>query len=880
MNKFCAPLFIILLWVTSVHSQVKIDFTSGNVSASGQTIDVDVVVSDFTDIVSMQFSLNWDPTIFSYSSVENVTTVLPQFTEDTNFGTPPTAQAVNDGQLTVSWSLSSTNPASVPDGTRLFTLRLTSNGDLCDRTTVALSNTPRTTEVVDNDLTSIGFTATGGAIAIDDGSCGMMGMDGIGLYIDDITAPKGGKICIPITATDFQDVESFSMGLRWNPAILSIDTEVSSSGIKEAGLTMLNANTQEINQGRMRILWLIDNQAANVADNGTLFEVCFNVVGETGGTSALEITDFPNATPPFRIEITGNGQTYDYFTDNGTFTVGSGGEPERIGVGFIADDLYTEGADNICVPIKTENFDSIVAFTTGISFDPAILSYSAFNQITLTGIQVADQNKQNGELRVLWTDQNANANTLEDGTTLLEICFDVIGNDGDRSEFGFINIPPNFAIEAIKFPARSTDFFIDDGSVTIGNAPIPPDSLTLTVSTELFDANDTVCIDFTVQKFTNIAGMSFVVSWDESILTYVGPRNLNLEGLSTGSSNFNFIAPDAVRVLHTPPAAQTVADGTSIFQLCYVAIPACDSEASTDITIGSDANVALEFIDDADQLVPLKIVNGRASARSCTRNSPSIDLVTLTRPSCPGNLDGAILVDVLNENGNFTCSWTNASGTVVTTNCSLAGVAAGVYTITIIDEADSTATRTFTVDDPAPVDTSAVTVISCDDGSGNAEISVAFTGGNAPYTLVSASSGTISGLSISGLTEGSVTFMVRDAEGCDYMFSYTVRACRPVDGPVTACDESRTIISPNGDNMNETFVIGCLNDPDVFSLINDLAIYNRWGERVYATDNYANDWTGTNSDGTELDEGGYMWVLTIGGPTDRKIFRGTVTILR
>jgi len=43
-------------------------------------------------------------------------------------------------------------------------------------------------------------------------------------------------------------------------------------------------------------------------------------------------------------------------------------------------------------------------------------------------------------------------------------------------------------------------------------------------------------------------------------------------------------------------------------------------------------------------------------------------------------------------------------------------------------------------------------------------------------------------------------------------------------------------------------------------MVNDLAIYNRWGQLVFNTDNYDNSWSGTDTNGNQLDEGGYMWV--------------------
>ncbi|MFN8153944.1 MAG: Ig-like domain-containing protein [Bacteroidia bacterium] len=71
-------------------------------------------------------------------------------------------------------------------------------------------------------------------------------------------------------------------------------------------------------------------------------------------------------------------------------------------------------------------------------------------------------------------------------------------------------------------------------------------------------------------------------------------------------------------------------------------------------------------------------------------------------------------------------------------------------------------------------------------------------------------------------------------------------------------------ISPNGDNINDYFVI---NQIDKYPNAN-LKIFNRWGSLVYEKDNYDNTWNGfSNSDlirvGKELPDGTYFWVLDL-----------------
>ena len=80
-----------------------------------------------------------------------------------------------------------------------------------------------------------------------------------------------------------------------------------------------------------------------------------------------------------------------------------------------------------------------------------------------------------------------------------------------------------------------------------------------------------------------------------------------------------------------------------------------------------------------------------------------------------------------------------------------------------------------------------------------------------------------------------------------------------------------TAVSPNGDGLNDTFIIqGIAQFPD-----NELSIFNRWGVMVYNKKGYDNSWGGisegraTIAKGEELPVGTYYYVLKIEGQKDR-----------
>ena len=82
------------------------------------------------------------------------------------------------------------------------------------------------------------------------------------------------------------------------------------------------------------------------------------------------------------------------------------------------------------------------------------------------------------------------------------------------------------------------------------------------------------------------------------------------------------------------------------------------------------------------------------------------------------------------------------------------------------------------------------------------------------------------------------------------------------DSTVTSISEIKLFIpnafSPNGDTKNQTFVI---RHPNTLKL--DIEVFNRWGNQVYKSSDYQNDWDGKGTDsflGKDLPAGTYYCI--------------------
>ena len=92
-----------------------------------------------------------------------------------------------------------------------------------------------------------------------------------------------------------------------------------------------------------------------------------------------------------------------------------------------------------------------------------------------------------------------------------------------------------------------------------------------------------------------------------------------------------------------------------------------------------------------------------------------------------------------------------------------------------------------------------------------------------------------------------ITLIITDSNLCSDSITYTIEIIDEILIP--------NVFSPNSDNYNDVYIITGL-----FPL-SSLSIFNRWGNLVYQSDNYTNNWDGTDNSGKELIEGVYSYLF-------------------
>ena len=98
--------------------------------------------------------------------------------------------------------------------------------------------------------------------------------------------------------------------------------------------------------------------------------------------------------------------------------------------------------------------------------------------------------------------------------------------------------------------------------------------------------------------------------------------------------------------------------------------------------------------------------------------------------------------------------------------------------------------------------------------------------------------------------------------GCEAVDSVKVSVTSKPAPPEENCIVIHNVITPNGDGVNDTWIIDCIEN---FPL-NNVKIFDRWGDKIIELENYNNGpvvWHGTNQQGQPIPDGTYYYIVSV-----------------
>ena len=665
MNKITLLLAGLLCTIASI-AQPTVNVQPAAVSAAvGDQITVALVVDDFPAIVSYQHSVNWDETLLSYVGFGAVNTGLQGLAN----GIIDNQQS--EGILKVLWTDPSPTLAGVtlPPGDTLFTI--TFDVIAAGTTTVALTDNPLDIEITQSNTGNLGLNTTPSTVTLTGGNGGGGGnTSDVTFTVGDLTGDPGQTVCAPVTVTNFTNIGGIGFTLTHDPTLL---TFANVANVNLAGASAANFNAPASQPGNVIFTWN-NNSAQTLADGTAIFELCYTL--DNVGTGTVDITD--NLT---NIEvIDGNNQLLSpVITNSGTVTVNgtTNSTDFSISVGSGSGD----SGDQVCVPLVTQNLTDLTGLGFTVSFDPAVVQFDS-----VANINLGSTNNFNAPAsqpgNIIFTYDNSVPQSLANGTAIADLCFTLIGAGGTQSAVSITgNLTPIEAIDANTQPVPVT---VNPGQLTINSGTGTTTDFTLTLGSVNVAPGANVCVPVTVDNFDNIVSAQFTIEFDETLVAFTGATNLQLPDLTVNNFNAPAALPGKIIFSWNTSAPTSVADGSTIFELCFDALGQLGDSSPLNIT-GNPTSI--EIFEDGGTLVdPVVTQPGQITIADVTAAPDPVEL-SIGNASADSGANACVPVTVANfENITATSFSINYNSNDLTytgaQGLNLAGLSAGDITET------------------------------------------------------------------------------------------------------------------------------------------------------------------------------------------------------
>ncbi len=370
--------------------------------------------------------------------------------------------------------------------------------------------------------------------------------------------------------------------------------------------------------------------------------------------------------------------------------------------------------DNICIDVTSENgFVDVQSIQYAITWDGSILQYSGVTNFTplLTSLTQSAFNNQGDTLRMVWFESIGGA-TVPDGTVLFQVCFDIVGMDGECTDVSFVDLGPLTSIEIINDMGNELGFSGIPGLLCVSNSAL-----------QTMAVQDSVTCPGGMD-----GGFTITVSGGSP------PYNITWQDASGGPVN----GPGVINVDGGSFTASSLSAGMYI------------------ITIMDSSGTPLVGIEQVEVFGP-----------------PMLNVLFSTNiPLCngdPGSITATLVLDsviVTNPTQDYAFDWSNGGATPT-----ISGITSGGYSLIVTENATGcTIEEDVFLPQPLPLAVDIQLDTASCSGLADGVISVTVSGGtpdmNGDYTIQLAAinvTGTVANVM---LQSGKYDLFIEDANGC------------------------------------------------------------------------------------------------------------------
>ncbi len=780
MRKIFITLVACLFMLASESkAQLTVTMSSVTVDQNAQA-SVDITVSGFTNLLGVQFSMNFDSLVVGYANATNFTASLPGLSSAAVSG--PNGVGVKNGQITFSWFDQQGTGKSLPNGTRLFTLVFNAIGPKCSKSDIVTSNVPRMIEVVDAGFNNINLINVKGTVTVKcDGpvdpcpnpTCNNQG--NLMIFGQVLNAQPNATVCVPIRVKNFKIMQSGQGSFTWNPALLMFtEFKTPSSG----GITMFagGINSNNVATGQLGFVWSNPDPGTplTLADSTMVIELCFKVIGAVDQTACVLMGQ---GTIPSEW-TNNNGEVGTCFTYGKIKIVST--PPQGL---VIIKAANTTGKKDsvVCVDITVDGFTKILGFNTTFSWDPTKLEFIRTDMYNLEGLNNTAFANTSSTLKVLWISQNPI--TKPDGHKIFQICFKLIGPCDSTAA---VNIPGPTEVVGDNSVIVPSSTVAGSIKITCDTVVVISPVCTLgVVTTVKCNGGSDGSVALSVTGTGTSTGCNCL--WKNAAGTIVkasGPVSggCNLTGVSAGTYTYEVSCGGIIKCTGTATVNQPTV--ITIPTNGVVVNVGCGQKGSITIApTGGTPGYSYSWtpalgdipnpknLDAGTYVVTVSDVNKCTATASFTVGNTQTDLTVtsgVVHVKCKGESTGSIQLNISGGCPPSSITWTGGLTTASPQN-----VKAGTYTATVTDSSVPAQTKTVTVVVNEPADAVSITldnIANTTGGLNNGAITLTILGGTPNYkTMWSggiADGNTTKTITVNNLAAGNYSVTVTDANGC------------------------------------------------------------------------------------------------------------------
>lgn len=844
---------------------------------NGSRVCSEVSVEGFMDIIGFQFSMNFNNGVINNGSVENFNL------SGLNAGNFNINN--NSGVITAVWTDPNGAGVTIPDGTVIFELCFDVVGSSGQSSPLAFTNNPLEINffTLDEDKD---VTANDGRVTV---SGGMGGSD-LEIEVIDTTLRMGDPGFTRFAVRNFEEVDAFQFTIMYDTDAID-NWSVSDFGLP--GFRVGNFN--EISPGMIRVFWADElGEPRTLADGSTLFRFNFTPVGDCDTETDIKVVD---DLPTFPVEFAGPMGTIPHLAIDGTITIScmtanpitinaiNNMPPSCNGVCDGVINITPGGGDGMNYAFSWTRNGQPIAGNTGMltglcagTYNVTITSGGVTGTfgyiltdppaINITDVEVTDETEDcedgaievmgsggTGNIRYIWSngENTARIENLAAGTYVVTVLDD---NDCFQTKTYNLDGPGVLALtgDDVMNLTCNEDIAACDGAITLMTSG---GCMPITFSWEGPNGET-----YSGDNITGLCAGSYTVTIEDGkgsqiTRTYMvrQPTIIEVINVTITPSNNNDGSIDPI-----------IRGGTPIGDYQYEWTDANGNVVSTDrvLTNAAPGEYTLCITDGVGCRIceTLTVPSGQISI------SVMVDVLSGgNNVSCAGDCDGSATINIAGGTAPYTVSWSDGgTGEMRTDLC------AETYIITVTDDTGASLMDTIELTEPdeLEVDIVELSCVTEEGEDGNYEVDI--TGGTGPYSVTWCNGAT--GPIATNLDAGNCNVLVVDVNGCQVFEEFEV--CSESAPDDDGCYEAMPIITPNGDNANEFFVITCIDQYP-----NQLEVFDRFGQLIYEQRNYDNSWNGLDTNGTEVTEGGYLWVLRVDLPNGgQRFYKGVVNLLR